>query len=152
MKIRATNFSGREILESERTTCSPKSFHVLVTDCNHHVGNLLQRELEKEGYTVYLPKSGNSAFAYLCSSARIDLIILDPQLFYPCDKVLISRILRHHPDMRIIIHSYKDILRTLQADQSIRRIEKNAESIGSLKNCVQSFFLEFSDKQLRVKV
>ena len=31
----------------------PQSFHIMVTDINHHVRDLLIRELEMDGYTVF---------------------------------------------------------------------------------------------------
>jgi DNA-binding NtrC family response regulator len=103
--------------------CSPESFHILVTDSNHHVCNLLQRELQKEGYEVRSPTSEVKPHDYLRSTATIDLLILDPQLCHPCDQTLVSEIL----------------------------IEKNAESIGSLKIAVRNCFRLFSEKRKQSK-
>ncbi len=38
------------------------SLHIVVTDINQHVRNFLQRELEKEGYTVHSVKTGSIAW------------------------------------------------------------------------------------------
>lgn len=125
---------------------SPESFHIVVTDGNHHVCDLLQRELEKEGYAVYSPGPAARAYEYLLSSARINLIIFDPQLFHSYDPNLMSKILRHHPEIQIILHSYKDILCELKAGDNIHQVEKNAESIRSLKRIVHKCFLSFIHK------
>jgi CheY-like chemotaxis protein len=131
--------------------CSPESFHILVTDSNHHVCNLLQRELQKEGYEVRSPTSEVKPHDYLRSTATIDLLILDPQLCHPCDQTLVSEILRYHPEIQIILHSYKDVLSGLKTGDTIHRIEKNAESIGSLKIAVRNCFRLFSEKRKQSK-
>lgn len=124
----------------------PESFTILVTDSNHHVCNLLQRELEKEGYAIHSLKSVNRAYEYLCSSSRIDLLILDPQLFHPLDQIIIDEILRHHAASQIILHSYKDILSGLKTADNIHQIEKNAASIISIKSAVHALFQAFAEK------
>lgn len=125
----------------------PKSFHIVVTDSNRHVYDLLQRELQEEGYAVYSPGFAAKAYDYLLSSARINLIILDPQLFHPYDPNLLSKILRRHPETQIILHTYKDILCELKAGNNIHQVEKNAESIRVLKDIVHNCFLSFTNKE-----
>jgi DNA-binding response OmpR family regulator len=131
--------------------CSPESFHILVTDSNHHVCDLLQRELQKEGYAVCSSMSAIRAHDYLFSTAAIDLLILDPQLFHPYDQTLIGEILRYHAKIQIIFHTYKDVLAELKTGANIQRVEKNAESIGSLKIAVRGCFRRFSEKRERSK-
>lgn len=126
---------------------SLESFHIVVTDNNHHVCDLLQRELEKEGYSVYSPGSAAKAYEYLLSSARINLVILDPQLFHSYDPNLMSKILCHHPEIEIILHTYKDILCELKAGDTIHQVEKNAESIRALKDIVDNCFLSLINKE-----
>ena len=125
---------------------SAETFHILVTDRNHHVCSLLRRELKKVGYTVYSVSSAAMADKYLRTYAPIDLLILDPQLFHSNDQTLISEIRRHHAAMQIILHTYKDILLGLKSTGGIQQIEKNAESISALKNAVDSCFRLFSEK------
>jgi hypothetical protein len=125
----------------------PESFHIVVTDSNHHVCDLLQRELEKEGYAVYSPGPATKAYEYLLSSAQINLIILDPQLFHPYHPDLMSGILRSHPEIEIILHTYKDILCGLKAGDNVHQVEKNAESIRSLKRIVHNCFLSFINNE-----
>ncbi len=126
---------------------TPESFHIVVTDGNHHVCDLLQRELEKEGYAVYSPRTAAKAYEYLLSSEQINLIIFDPQLFYSYNPNLVSRILRHHPEIQVILHTYKDILCELEAGDSIYQVEKNAESTQSLKDIVHNCYLSFIKKR-----
>jgi hypothetical protein len=126
----------------------PESFHIVVTDSNHHVSNLLQRELQKVGYAVYSPGSAAKASDYLLGSIQINLIILDPQLFHNYDPNLMSKILCHRPEIDIIFHTYKDILCELKAGDNIHQVEKNAESIHSLKRIVHNCFLSFINKGL----
>ncbi|GAB6192513.1 response regulator [Desulfocastanea catecholica] len=124
----------------------PESFTIVVTDSNHHVCDLLQRELEKEGYAVHSLKSANKAYEYLCSSSRMDLLILDPQLFHPFDQTIIDKILRHHAATQIIFHSYTDILSGLKTADNISQIEKNAASISSVKSVAHALFQAFAEK------
>jgi CheY-like chemotaxis protein len=125
----------------------PESFHIVVTDSNHHVCDLLQRELGKEGYAVYSPGPALKAYEYLLSSAQINLIILDPQLFHSHDPNLMSKILRNHPEIQIILHTYKDILCGLKTGDNIHQVEKKAESIRSLNDIVHNCFLSFINKE-----
>lgn len=122
----------------------PESFHIVVTDSNHYVCDLIKRELQEKGYAVYNPGSAAKAYDYLLSSPRINLIILDPQLFHSYDPNLTSKILRHHPETKIILHTYKDILSELKAGDNIHRVEKNAESIRALKDIVHNCFLAYT--------
>jgi DNA-binding response OmpR family regulator len=131
--------------------CSPESFHILVTDSNHHVCSLLQRELEKEGYAVCSCTSAIRAHDYLCGPAAIDLLILDPQLFHPYDQTLIGEILCYHSEIQIILHTYNDVLGGLKTGANIHRVEKNAESTGFLKIAVRSCFRRFSENRERSK-
>lgn len=119
---------------------TPESFHVVVTDINHHVRNFLQRELENEGYTVYSIKTGRLTDELLCSSAPLDVIILDPELF-PCfDKTFVEDITRRHPYLHIIIHTYADSINGFLPGNNIHLVEKNGQSIRSLKAIISTCF------------
>jgi hypothetical protein len=58
-----------------------------------------------------------------------------------------SGILRHHPEIQIILHTYKDILCGLKAGDNVHQVEKNEESIRSLKRIVHNCFLSFINNE-----
>jgi DNA-binding NtrC family response regulator len=119
---------------------SPELFHIMVTDINHHVRNFLQRELEKEGYTVCNIKTGVMAYEYIFSSAPLALIILDPEIFHPFDQTLIGKIVHRRSALQIIIHAYADSIDGMKADNNIWLVEKSGQSIGSLKAIISNCF------------
>lgn len=125
----------------------PSSFHILVTDTNHHVRDLLKRELEQDGYTVHSIKAAVTAWEYICSKAPLDLIILDPELFYPCDRKFVQEML-HHRDgsLDIIIHTYEDSLLDLKRGQHIHLVEKNAQSAESIRKIIHDCFCPVSSR------
>lgn len=117
-------------------------FNILVTDINHHVRDLLQRELELEGYTVHSVKSAVAAREFIFGSAVLDLIILDPELFYPFHHSFVASIRQHRGfSIHIIIHTYEDSLRLMAGGTGFRLVEKNARSIVSLKSLIYDCFL-----------
>lgn len=110
----------------------------MVTDINHNVRDLLKRELEKEGYSVFCVKSGIDAYHSLCDSGMVDLIILDPELLYPYGHSLFADVLDNNPSLQIIIHAYHDFISGLKAGGNVHIVEKNATSIHSLKEKIRT--------------
>jgi len=122
-----------------RTT---QPFCIMVTDTNHHVRDLLKRELEKDGYSVFCVKSGINAYQSICDSAMVDLVILDPELLYPYGHSLFANVLDNNPSLQIIIHTYHEFTRGLKTDTNVHIVEKNATSINSLKEKIRSCSLQ----------
>lgn len=122
---------------------SPESFHIVVTDINHHVRNFLQRELEKEGYTVCSVKTGILAYEHIFSPNPLDLIVLDPEIFHCFDQSLIEEIVRRQPSLKVIIHTYADSLGEIQPGSNIYLVEKDGQSIGSLKSIIRTCFVRY---------
>lgn len=120
----------------------PQTFHIMVTDINHHIRDLLKRELEKEGYTVFCVKSGIDAYRSLCDSRMIDLIILDPELLYPYGHSLFADVLSNNPSLQIIIHTYHEFTNGLKTGNNIHIVEKNATSINPLKEKIRACSLQ----------
>lgn len=114
----------------------------MVTDINQHVRNLLIRELEKDGYTVFSVKTGVMLYEYLCRQTAFDLLILDPELFDACDHNLFRKVLEHKPARTIILHTYKDTFNGQKTDDNVQLIEKGAESINAVKERVHAFYLQ----------
>lgn len=119
---------------------SRDGLHIVVTDINHHVRDFLQRELEKEGYSVVSAKTGSIAYERLCSSLPLDLIILDPEVFHCFDQPFIEAIVRRRPLLQIIIHTYIDSIANIQPSQSVHLVEKNGRSIDAIKALVRSSY------------
>ena len=127
---------------------SPDSFHIVVTDINHHVRNFLQRELEKEGYDVSSVKTGIMAYERIFSSTPLNLIILDPELFHSFDQHFIEEIVHRHPSLHIIIHTYADSIGELKPNDHIHLVDKNAQSIGPLKSIIHTCFEHCRDHKI----
>lgn len=127
--------------ECVKTMETPKSFHIMVTDLNHHVRDLLIRELEKEGYTVFSVKTGPMLYEYLSRQTILDLLILDPELFDAYDHGLLRQVLSQKSAKTIILHTYKDIFEEYRPSAHIHLVEKCAESINSLKAAIHSCYL-----------
>jgi CheY-like chemotaxis protein len=124
-----------------------ESFHILVTDINQHVRNFLQRELEKEGYTVHNVKTGSMVWERISGAAEVDLIILDPELFASFDQTFIGRIIRQNSSLQIIIHTYADSLGDINAGENIHLVAKDGQSIGPLKSVIRTCFELFQDRK-----
>jgi len=119
---------------------TPESFHIVVTDINHHVRNFLQRELEKEGYAVCSVKTGSMAYEQICSSSPLDLLILDPEVFHSFDQSQIEEIVHQSPSLQVIIHTYADALGAFRQSKNIHLVEKGGQSIGPLKVIIRNCF------------
>lgn len=123
-----------------------ESFHILVTDINLHVRNFLQRELEKEGYTVHTVKTGSMALERIFGFSALDLIILDPEIFPAIDQAFIEEIVRQKSSLQIIIHTYADSIGEIKAGNNLYFVEKGGQSIGVLKSVIRARFKLFHDK------
>ena len=110
-----------------------RSFHIMVTDTNPHVRDLLKRELEKDGYSVCCVRTGTEAYQSISNSAMVDLVILDPELLYPYGYSLFANVLDNNPSVQIIIHTYQEFTSGLKIGTNIHIVEKNATSVASLK-------------------
>jgi DNA-binding NtrC family response regulator len=119
---------------------SCKSFHIVVTDINHHVRDFLQRELEEEGYAVSSIRTGAMACEWLFGSVPLDLIILDPQLFQDFDQRLVGEMVRQRPLLQIVIHAYADALNEFQPADHIHLVEKSGRSSAELKSIIRTCF------------
>lgn len=115
-----------------------QSFHILVTDKNHHVRDLLVRELEREGYITYNVSSCNSAYSHILSNAPLDLIILDPELFRQGHLDLFRQIVQGPLSTPVILHAYSDTVCIPHNMKNIYFIVKNAESIHKIKETIQA--------------
>ena len=114
------------------------SYHILVTDKNHHVRDLLVRELNRDGCVTYNVNSCLSAYRHILSNAPLDLVILDPELFKPGHLDLFRQILQGLPTTPIIIHTYPDTLYFPGTMRNIFVITKNADSVIQIKETIQS--------------
>lgn len=119
---------------------SRESFHIGVTDINHHVRSFLQRELENEGYAVATLKTGSLAYHRIFSSLPLQLVIVDPQVFHSFDQAFIDKILVWRSALHLIIHTYADSLGDIQLTRNVHFVEKNGKSIHALKRIIASCF------------
>lgn len=116
--------------------------HILVTDLNHHVRNLLQRELTKEGHIIYTASSRKEANEALSGSQSLDLIILDPEVSERFGESLFARFRELLPDITIIFHTFSEFLPDIDKEESILFVEKNEKSIYFLKKIIQEYAIK----------
>lgn len=121
------------------------SYHILVTDKNHHVRDLLVRELNRDGCITYNVNSCTSAYRHILSNAPLDLVILDPELFKPGNLDIFRQIVQGLPTTPIIIHTYPDTVYFPGNNSNISVIEKNADSILNIRQTIESL-LSLHDK------
>jgi DNA-binding NtrC family response regulator len=114
------------------------SMHIMVTDINHHVRDLLKRELEKEGHSVITVGNSIEAFHRICDSTAVDLLILDPELLYPYGHSLFSCLLENNPSLRIIIHAYGEFFSGMRLGGKIHFVEKAGDSISALRHTIRN--------------
>ena len=81
------------------------------------------------------------------SSAPLDVIILDPQLFNCFDQTFIGEIVHRHSSLQIIIHTYADSIGEIKPDNNIHLVEKNGQSIGLIKAIIRNCFEIFQRKE-----
>lgn len=110
-----------------------KPFHILVTDTNLHVRNLLKRELQQDGHTIYMAKNKKEVHDHIHGTNKLDIIILDPEVPDLLDKSLLDEIHDRVPQVKIIIHTFIEFFNDLGLDENIHFVEKSAISIGPLK-------------------
>ena len=114
--------------------------HILVTDLNHHVRNLLQRELTKAGYIVYSAGNKKEVYEVLYSAKSLDLIILDPELFEIFGESFLMELKEKIAQTPIILHSFRDLLPDVDNQGNIKIVEKNERSIFSLKKIIEELY------------
>lgn len=114
--------------------------HILVTDLNHHVRNLLQRELTKAGHVVYTAGNQKEIHDAVYGSSHIDLIILDPELFEIFGEPLFAELNERVKNTTIILHSFSDFLSNIDNQSNIKIVEKNERSIFSLKKIIDELY------------
>ena len=124
---------------------SPETFHVVVTDINYNVRHFLQRELEKDGYSVADVKTGALGYERIFSHLPLNLIILDPELFYDFDELFLEKIARQRPSLQVIIHTYADSIPVIEPRDTIHIVEKNGGSIASIRLIVRTCFAHFEE-------
>jgi DNA-binding response OmpR family regulator len=111
--------------------------HILVTDVNHHVRDLLKREFQKEGHRVYLARNQAEARNLLDGPAPLDVVVLDPELPELSGAALVKLIRGRLTPVRIIVHAYPEFFDVIGTGPDVCYVEKSAVSIGPLKERVR---------------
>jgi DNA-binding NtrC family response regulator len=111
----------------------PTPLHILVTDKNHNVRNLLQRELEKEGHYVQCESSAIAIYNLFPPHKHLDLLILDPELFVPEYLQILREVILKRAAFPIILHTYSEFRYLVSFGKNIEYIAKDAESIYRIK-------------------
>ncbi|MBF0204804.1 MAG: response regulator [Desulfamplus sp.] len=112
------------------------SLYILVTDLNHHVRNLLQRELAKSGHVIYTACNKKEAHEALLKIDYLDLIILDPQVSEILGESFLKQFREKMPKVNIIFHTFIEFFPDIEMKEGIWFVEKNEKSILFLKKIV----------------
>ena len=119
------------------------SFHIVITDINQHIRNFLQRELEREGYTVHSIKTARMVCEHISGGAEVDLVILDPAIFPSFTSPFVEEIISRNSALQIIVHTYADSVGDITASDRIHLVEKGGQSIRPLKSVIRDCFEQF---------
>lgn len=113
--------------------------HILVTDLNHHVRNLLQRELTKAGHIIYTACNRREAREALSGKNPLDLIIFDPEVCEIFGEPLFMEFKERMPQVAIVFHTFSEFYPEIDQDELVSFVEKNEQSIHSLKKIVHHY-------------
>ena len=122
-------------MESEKT--------ILIAERNPHIRNFLRRELAACGYNVRLAENGKELLKTLMySRTRIDLLVLDPD-FPGVDAIEMARkTVGRIPQLPVVLHCIggTDNPSDFDAENSLYYVEKDGQSIETLKAAIQNIF------------
>jgi DNA-binding response OmpR family regulator len=82
-----------------------EGFTILVADRNRHVGDLLQRELQAEGYRVQVARDDREVLKLLAATPSPQLLILDLEIPYDGGLAILEQLRRSYPSMPVVIHT-----------------------------------------------
>jgi DNA-binding response OmpR family regulator len=82
-----------------------EGFTILVADRNRHVGELLQRELQAEGYRVRVARDGREVLTLVNVESSPDLLILDLEIPYVGGLAILEQLRHKHPRLPVVIHT-----------------------------------------------
>ena len=123
---------------------------ILIADRNRHVREFLKREMLAEGYQVWLAKSGREILKLACCEEPLDLLIMDPDLPDASEIDIIDKLQNRIPTLPIVIHAYRsDYANCHSLLSTAAFVEKNGNSIESLKKAVSEIFRKCKRQQLR---
>jgi len=83
-----------------------EAFSILVTDKNGHVREFLRRELHEDGYRVYTVRDGRDLLSLLEGETRLDLLILDLEIPYADESLILEQVLERRADLPVVIHTH----------------------------------------------
>jgi len=128
-----------------------KEFNLLIVDRNPHIRNFLKRELQFEGYNILLAKNGKEFIGLIYSSARIDLVIIDPDIPDASRSKLLKSLEDRVPTLPFVIHS--DLFDYLESTSHISKaafVPKRGSSSETLKDVVWNLLKESYPKKFKM--
>lgn len=127
--------------------CTPKpngnrveeKFTILIADRNHHVRELLSREMMAEGYSVRVAKNGREVLKWVFDKEPLDLVILDLDLPDVEETRILDKINDRVPYLPVVIHTFLTEYNNQPVVQAAAGlVEKDGSSINRLKEIVSS--------------
>ncbi|SPD74447.1 conserved hypothetical protein [uncultured Desulfobacterium sp.] len=116
-----------------------KEFTILIADRNHHVRELLKREMMAEGYIIRVAKNGQEVLKWVYDQEPLDLVILDLDLPDFEETQVLDKINDRVPYLPVVIHTFVSEYNNNPAIKTAAGlVEKDGSSISRLKEMVSS--------------
>jgi DNA-binding NtrC family response regulator len=111
---------------------------ILVADRNPHVRDFLRREMAADGYRVRLAEKAQEVVRALMEPAKVNLLVIDPDLTGAMDCHLADELRRHLPTLPVIVHGFFSVLCEWREKlNGAAFIEKNANSVERIKEAIR---------------
>ncbi len=110
-----------------------RNFHILITDRNPHVRDLLKREFANQAYRVDTAGEGAEILRLAGTTPLPHLIILDPETPSDLGEGLVSALARVGSSIPIILHGFG--LEEVETTEKMvaARVEKNGDTVRLLE-------------------
>ena len=114
-----------------------QGYHIIITDRNPNVRDLLRREMAAAGHAVQVAGTGRQLIRKLHMDISINLVIVDPDLPDTDPPTLSNLLARRFPAMPVIFHAFAfDDMGRFPFCHPAVFVEKSAASIERLKLAV----------------
>ena len=117
-----------------------KPFTIIVSDLNHHIRDLLYRELKEDGFNVTKAISGAEVCKSIASPHCADLIILDPDLLSFHGISLLPE-MNNNTNITIIVHTFERKQVSSFQQENVYFVEKDGSSIVRIKEIAKACYV-----------
>jgi DNA-binding NtrC family response regulator len=113
---------------------------ILVADRNPRIRDFIERELQVEGYRVFLVENADQLKSWFNRQTRLDAVVLDPTMPGLDNEDHLAMLLHLRPRLPVVFHCLASD-RPFLADYRFRAgfVEKSGHSIDALKQVIRQF-------------